>query len=112
MKPQDAITRFKLHHLPFWLIFFAGWYFLRYQDYSTHWLAIKITAVKVFDLALMVYITNLILIPRLLYKKKYVLFTAIYVTMIFCSSIIKVSIIGDILHIRNFSIWDDFKLKL
>lgn len=112
MSLQPIISRFKLHHLLFWLIFFAGWYFLRYQDYSTRLLAIKITAVKVFDLALMVYITNLLLIPHLLYKKKYVLFTFIYVAMIFSSSVIKVSIIGEILHIRNFSIWKDFKTRL
>jgi two-component system, LytTR family, sensor kinase len=112
MKLQAIIERFKLYHLLFWLIFFAGWYFLRYQDYSTSLLAIKITAVKVVDLALMVYITNLLLIPRLLYKKKYVLFTVIYVAMIFCSSVTKVNIIGDILNIRGFSIWNDFKTRL
>lgn len=112
MPLNQFIKRFKLYHLLFWVIFFAGWYFLRYQDYSTHWLAFRITAVKVLDLALMVYITNLLLIPQLLYKKKYVLFTLIYVTMIFCSSILKVTIIGDIMNVRNFSVWDNFKVRL
>lgn len=107
----NAIKKFKVYHLLFWAIFFAGWYFLRYQDYSTQWLALKVTAVKVLDLALMVYITNLLLIPRLLYRKKYVLFTVIYVTMIFVSSITKVTIIGDILNIRNFSVWNNFKTR-
>lgn len=106
------IKKYKLYHLLFWLVLFAGWYFLRYQDYSSRSLAVRITALKVFDLALMVYITNILLIPHLLYKRKYVLFTIIYVLMIFCSSITKVSIIGEMLHIRNFSVWHDFKGKL
>jgi len=112
MKFAEAIRKFKLYHLLFWAIVFAGWYFLRFQDYSTHWLAIRITALKVFDLALMVYITNILLIPRLLYKRKYVLFTLIYVTMIFLSSITKITLIAEILHIRNFHLWADFKGKL
>ncbi len=109
---MNIIRRFKLYHLLFWLVFFAGWYFLRYQDYSTHWLAIKITALKVFDLALMVYVTNLVLIPRLLYRRQYVLFTLIYVTMIFVSSITKITLVGEILDSRDFSVWDDFKSRL
>jgi two-component system, LytTR family, sensor kinase len=111
MASGDLIKRFKLYHLLFWLIFFAGWYFLRYQDYSTQSLALRITAVKVLDLALMVYITNLLLIPHLLYKRRYVLFTVIYVVMIFCSSILKVTILGQIMHIPNFSVWDNFKQR-
>lgn len=112
MPLQVFLRRFKIYHLLFWLIFFAGWYFLRYQDYSTQWLAFRITAVKVLDLALMVYITNLVLIPRLLYKKKYVLFTVIYVVMIFCSSITKIAVLSEIMNIRNFSIWSNFKVRL
>jgi two-component system LytT family sensor kinase len=112
MSFADTIRRFKLYHVLFWLIFFAGWYFLRYQDFSTRWLAEKITAIKVFDLALMVYVTNLVLIPKLLYRKKYVLFTVIYVAMIFCSSITKITILSEVMHIRNFSVWDDFKVRL
>ena len=111
MSRPNAIQRFKLYHLLFWAIFFAGWYLLRYKDFSSQWLAVKVTAIKVFDLALMVYITNLILIPRLLYKKKYVLFTAIYVVMIFVSSISKVTILGNVMHIRDFSVWDNFRVR-
>jgi len=111
MPQRSVIEQFKLYHLLFWAIFFAGWYFLRYQDYSSQWLALKITAVKVFDLALMVYITNLLLIPQLLYKKKYALFTVIYVSMIFVSSITKITVISYILNIRDFSVWDNFKTR-
>ena len=112
MSRDSIIKRFKLYHLLFWVIFFAGWYFLRIEDFSSKWLLAKTTAVKVFDLALMVYITNLLLIPRLLYKKKYVLFTVIYVTMIFVSSVTKVTIIGNMMNIRDFSVWNDFKRRL
>ncbi|HYE54075.1 MAG TPA: histidine kinase [Chitinophagaceae bacterium] len=112
MPLTETFRKYKLYHLLFWTLFFAGWYFLRYQDYSSQWLAFKITAVKVFDLAVMVYITNLLLIPRLLYQKKYALFTLIYVVMIFTSSVLKITIIGDILNIRNFSVWDNFKTRL
>jgi hypothetical protein len=49
---------------------FGLWYFLRYEDYGTKAMALKVTLIKVIDLALMVYLTNYILIPKLLYKKK------------------------------------------
>lgn len=112
MSAGQFIKRFKLYHVLFWLIFFAGWHFLRYQDYSNQSISLSITAVKVIDLALMVYITNLLLIPRLLYKKQYVAFIAIYVIMIFCSSVVKLHVIARILDISDFSVWDDFKLRL
>ncbi|MGB8191299.1 MAG: histidine kinase [Chitinophagaceae bacterium] len=112
MSLENTIKRFKLYHLLFWLLFFAGWYFLRYQDFSSQWLAIKITAIKVIDLALMVYITNLLLIPRLLYRKKFVVFTIVYVCMIFCSSIFKISLLAEVLNIPNFSVWSNFKSRL
>lgn len=112
MPDQGVISRYKLNHLLFWVLFFAGWYFLRYQDFASQWLAFKITAVKVLDLALMVYITNLLLIPRLLYKRRYVLFTVIYVVMIFCSSILKLSVIAGMLGLRNFEVFNSFKSRL
>jgi two-component system, LytTR family, sensor kinase len=112
MKLGKIFLRYKLHHVLFWLVFFAGWYFLRYQDYSTRLLAFKVTSVKVIDLALLVYITNLILIPKLLFRKKYVVFTIIYVSMIFGSSILKLNILAEVMHIQNFSVWNNFKLRL
>ncbi len=111
MNAGKLIMRYKLHHLFFWLVFFGGWYFLRYQDFSKDALALKVTGVKVVDLMLLVYFTNLVLIPKLLYKKKYFLFILIYVTMIFCSSILKITIIYDILNIRHITVWDNFKTK-
>ena len=108
----EVIKRFKLYHLLFWLLFFAGWYFLRFQDFPSKAVAIKVTAIKVIDLAILVYITNLILIPKLLYRRQYALFIIIYVTMIFISSVIKISIVASVLNIRNFNVLDDFKTRL
>lgn len=112
MTAGQFIQRFKLYHVLFWLIFFAGWHFLRYQDYSSESVSLIITAVKVTELALLVYITNLLLIPKLLYRKKYVAFTVIYIVLIFCSSVAKLHIIASILQISHFSVFDDFKLRL
>jgi sensor histidine kinase YesM len=112
MSVGKFILKYKLHHVFFWLVFFAGWYFLRYQDFSTKLLAFKITAVKVIDLGLLVYITNLFLIPQLLYKKKYTVFTIIYVSMIFGSSVLKLYILAEVMNIRNFSVWNNFKVRL
>jgi len=106
------LLKYKVHHVLFWLLLFAGWYFLRYQDFSTRLLAFKITSIKVIDLALMVYITNLLLIPKLLYRKQYFFFILAYVSMIFCSSVWKQYILADVMHIGNFSIWNNFKGRL
>jgi hypothetical protein len=34
MDLQLTIEKFKLRHLAGWVLLFAGWYFLRYQDFS------------------------------------------------------------------------------
>src|SRR3954468_3325280 len=112
MNAGKWFLKYKLHHVLFWLMVLAGWYFLRYQDFSTTALAFKVTVIKVLDLALMVYITNLLLIPKLLYHKQYVAFVLSYVAMIFASSISKQYILADVMHIRNFSVWANFKDKL
>ena len=112
MDLQQTIEKYKLRHLAGWLLLFAVWYFLRYQDFSTTKLALGITAIKVVDLAILVYITNYVLIPRLLYKRKYAFFALLYVTMIFCSSILKIFIVGNILNPSGgFSVWDNFKTR-
>lgn len=71
---------------------------LRYEDYSTPVIAFRVTLIKVVDLAIMVYITNYLLIPKLLYRKKYFLFTVLFIVMIIASSVYKMNIIG---HVTN-----------
>jgi two-component system, LytTR family, sensor kinase len=98
MHNAPFFLRYKLHHLLIWMLVFGLWYMLRYEDYSTRERAFKITLLKVADLALLIYISNYLLIPQLLYKKKYLLFGLIFIALIFCSSIIKMYLIGKILN--------------
>jgi len=89
-----GLLKYKLHHVFFWMLVFGIWFFLRVDDYSSEAKALAVTLIKVAELALMIYITNYVLIPRLLYKKQYVWFVIIFIAMIFCSSVIKMNIIG------------------
>ena len=112
MAVQNFIYRYKILHVLFWVVLFGGWYYFRYQDFSSKILALKITAIKVFDLALLVYITNLLLIPKLLYRKKYTAFVTIYFLMIFISSLYKITLIGNMLVKGRFIVWDDLKSRI
>ena len=98
MRESNFVLRYKLQHLLFWLVLFGGWYFFRYQDYSSRLLALRITFLKVADLALMVYITNYLLIPKLLYKKRYFLFVLTFIALVFGSSVGKMWIEGQMMH--------------
>ncbi|MCG2617825.1 histidine kinase [Terrimonas sp. NA20] len=95
---RSWILKYKLHHLIFWMLIFGAWYFLRHQDYSRAATAFKVTLIKVLDLALMVYITNYLLIPRLLYRKKYVTFTSVFILMIVTSSFLKMLILAKVMN--------------
>jgi two-component system, LytTR family, sensor kinase len=88
--------KYKIHHLLFWLLVFGLWLFFRVQDYSSGNLAFKVTLVKVADLALMVYITNYLLIPYLFYRKRYVVFTIVFIVMVITSSFLKMNILGNL----------------
>ncbi len=98
MLNNPFFLKYKLHHVFFWMLVFALWYYLRYQDYSSTQVALEITLLKVVDLALMVYVTNYLLVPRLLYKKRYVAFIAVFIVMIFVSGLIKVSVMAGIMQ--------------
>jgi LytS/YehU family sensor histidine kinase len=93
-----GLLKYKVHHLLFWMLAFGIWYFLRYQDYDTEAEALTVTLIKVVDLAMLVYVTNYLLIPRLLYKKKYVWFGVSFVALIVVSSTIKMNIIGWVIN--------------
>lgn len=109
MNRDHFLIKYKFHHLVFWVLLFGLWYFLRYQDYSTPSRAFKVTLIKVTDLAIMIYITNYLLIPKLLYRKKYSLFVSAFIGMIVCSSILKMNIIG---HLINSPALIDFTSNL
>src|SRR5437762_2892006 len=113
MRNNNFFLRYKLHHLCFWLLLFGLWYYFRYQDYSSKALASKITLLKVTDLAFMVYVTNYLLIPQFLYKKKYFLFGFIFIFFVFGSSAGKMWIEGQMMHRPDlFTIFDkNFKVR-
>ena len=71
---NKTIVRPVLAHLLFWLAAGLLWFYLRYQDYATIRQAALISLIKITDLALLVYFANLVLVPKFLYTKKYLLF--------------------------------------
>src|SRR5690349_10913754 len=93
-----GLIKYKLHHVFFWMLVFGIWYFFRYDSYRLTSTALKVTLIKVVDLAFMVYFTNYLLIPKLLYKKKYVWFGVCFVLLIVTSSVIKMNILGYVMN--------------
>ena len=113
MQNAGFFIRYKLHHILFWLLVFGTWFLLRYEGYSSPALAFKITLIKVVDLALMVYLTNYVLIPFLLYKKRYVLFVVIFIGMVLTSSFTKMYIIGQVANDPvSFSLQHNLKARI
>lgn len=98
MKWWQYILKYKLHHPLVWLTLFAGWYFFRAKDFPTPQLAWQVTAIKVVVLALLTYVTNYLLIPRLLYKKKYFQFFSIYLAIIVGMGMLKLKIIMTLVY--------------
>ena len=86
---QPLTFLIRLYGIFFWMLIFGFWYFLRYEDYQVPGRAFTVTLIKVIDLALMIYITNYILLPRLFYKKKYVAFVLAFILLVTTSSVLK-----------------------
>ncbi|MGZ8543960.1 MAG: sensor histidine kinase [Flavisolibacter sp.] len=96
MHKQYSTWQIRLIHLALWVLAWITWFYLRYEDYATLGIAAAITTVKTLDLAILVYLANLVLIPGLLYRKKFTAFIITYILMILVSSIIKMYITGSI----------------
>jgi len=96
--PAKKIYKAISYHVLFWVLFFAGWYFFRYQDFGSPALAARLTLLKVVDLAILVYISNYLLVPKLLYEKKYLLFGLMYFLLVFSFSLFKMYLEGLIIH--------------
>ena len=90
--------RIKIYHIVFWLLVAGVWFYLRYQDYSTLQLAVKVTVIKVIDLALLIYFVNLVLVPRLLYRKRYGWFAAGFILSVALTSFVKMLALARIQH--------------
>jgi sensor histidine kinase YesM len=106
------LRRYRLHHLLAWILLFWGWYYFRYEDYSpqTGW---KIILLKVGMLAFMVYTTNYLLIPGLLYKKRYLWFGCTFLTWIFLLSLLKMRLEEQLMHHPGaFDIGNRFKARV
>ncbi|MGZ8557341.1 MAG: sensor histidine kinase [Chitinophagaceae bacterium] len=107
------LLKYKLHHVFFWMLVFGCWYFLRYEDYKVPGRAFLITLIKVIDLALMIYITNYLLLPQLFYKKKYGWFVLAFILLVVTSSVIKMNILGRIMDVPQlYSLSGDFKKRI
>jgi len=105
--------KYKLHHVFFWMLVLGIWFFLRADDYSSKEMAFKVTLIKVADLAAMIYLTNYLLIPFLLYKKRYLLFGLSFVGIVFGSSILKMNILGHLLNSPDLINWShDLKTRI
>jgi two-component system, LytTR family, sensor kinase len=113
MHNAKFFIKYKLHHLIIWMLVFGIWYNLRVQDYPPG-KGFTITLLKVADLALMIYLANFLLVPHLLYKKRYFLFGLCYVVMILLSSYGKMQILGQIYNNPGlFSITSaNFKMRI
>ncbi len=113
MQNASFFWRYKLQHVFFWVLVFGLWFYFRYQDYSTNAIAAQITFLKVADLAAMVYITNYLLIPRFVYKKKYATFIFLFLLMIIASSLLKIYAGGAITgQPVSFNFSNDLKQKI
>lgn len=82
-----------LLHLLFWMLVFGIWYFLRYEDYVNTRTAFLVTVIKVADLALLVYISNYVLLPRFLYTRRYAAFFLSFFSMVVVSSLLKMQVL-------------------
>jgi two-component system, LytTR family, sensor kinase len=103
--------KYKLHHLLVWALLFAGWYYFRAKDFPGTRIALEVTAIKIMVLAALTYFSSYVLVPKLLYRKKYLLFSVIYVVVIFSAGLLKLSIIIHLIYPRT-SPFDNFKTRV
>lgn len=107
------IKKYKLLHVLAWTLLFLFWYYFRHDQYTGTGQALLVTALKVINIAFLVYITNYFLVPRLLYKRKYLLFVFVFLLMVIPVSLAKLALMD---YIRNpeapRAVFDDFKTKI
>ncbi|HEX7845866.1 MAG TPA: histidine kinase [Chitinophagaceae bacterium] len=93
-----GLLKYKLDHVLFWMLLFGLWFMFRHSEYRNDSIAFTVTLIKVVDLAVLVYITNYVLLPQLFYRKKYVGFAIVLLLMIMGSSLLKMQILGNYLN--------------
>src|SRR5580765_8323408 len=114
MERLKPLWKYKLHHLIAWAALFYGWYFFRVHDFPNTTVALKITLVKITALAILVYTTNYLLIPKLLHKKRYLLFAVLYLSLIFIVGILKIYINEKLLSafFHGIDVFSDFRERI
>jgi sensor histidine kinase YesM len=115
MPVRRLLQRSVLYHVLFWILFFWAWYFMRANDFPNTKVALQVTAVKVIILGIVVYLTNYLLIPFVLYRRRYLLFAFSYLALIIGFGILKIYLI--ILLLQPYyrmviRVFDDFKTKV
>lgn len=110
MKLWKKFLKYKGHHVFLWGLLFFGWYYFRAKDFPNDTLAWQITAIKVGVLAFLTYATNYILIPKLLYKKRYFEFFTIYLVCIIALGLVKLAVIIHLIY-PGFDPFYNFKTR-
>src|SRR6187397_3268654 len=87
-----------LAHLVFWVAAGLLWFYLRYQDYPTLREAALVSLIKISDLALLIYFANLVLVPKFLYKKKYLVFSLFFIGATALCSFLKLVVMSWVLQ--------------
>lgn len=98
MTTQKATGAKLVYHLLFWAGVAALWFYLRYQDYATLLQAALVTVIKVVDLAVVIYAANVVLVPRYLYRKKYLRFALFFVMLVGFFSFLKMLAVTAVLN--------------
>ena len=101
MHNAKFFLKYKLHYLLIWLLLFGLWYFLRYEDYLDETTAFKVTLIKMLDLTIMVAFANYVLVPKLLYKRKYGWFAVAFLSFVIVSSLGKLAVLADVMHTQG-----------
>jgi len=113
MNIYRVLTRYKLHHVLFWLAFFAVWLLLRIDAYPAVAATIWAGVLKVVTLAGAVYFTNYVLIPKLLYRQRYVSFFAAFIGLIIFTGWLVIQVLNLVLrpYAARISQWPNSNLN-
>lgn len=93
----QTITRLRLHHVLFWAAFFVVWITLRIDDYPDLTPTVLAGLLKVLSLAGAAYFTNYVLIPRFLYRKRYLAFAAGFTALVGITGFVVIRVLNAIL---------------
>jgi hypothetical protein len=97
----------------FWMAFFAVWLLLRIDAYPAVEATIWAGLLKVVTLAGAVYFTNYVLIPRLLYKQRYVTFFGAFTVLIIFTGWLVIQLLNLVLkpYAASISRWPNSDLN-